>query len=67
MTESDQSLSKSVPCPVCGKPAAARYRPFCSPRCVQIDLNRWLSEVYVVPGAEEPPDPNEPSQEGEVR
>jgi endogenous inhibitor of DNA gyrase (YacG/DUF329 family) len=39
-------------CPICGKPADARHRPFCSPRCVDVDLQRWLSGRYVVPGAE---------------
>jgi uncharacterized protein len=37
------------PCPICGKPAAERYRPFCSRRCADVDLNRWLSGVYTVP------------------
>jgi endogenous inhibitor of DNA gyrase (YacG/DUF329 family) len=38
-------------CPVCGKPMDVRYKPFCSKRCADIDLNRWLTGVYVVPGA----------------
>jgi endogenous inhibitor of DNA gyrase (YacG/DUF329 family) len=41
------------PCPICGKPAAHEFRPFCSRRCADIDLNRWLSGVYVVPGKED--------------
>lgn len=44
---------------MCGKPVVARYRPFCSARCAQIDLNRWLSEVYVVPGDDEPANADE--------
>jgi uncharacterized protein len=40
-------------CPICGKPAADRFRPFCSARCSDVDLNRWLSGVYVVPGKAE--------------
>jgi uncharacterized protein len=36
-------------CPICGKPADEQFRPFCSPRCREVDLNRWLSGVYVVP------------------
>ena len=36
------------PCPVCGKPAADKYRPFCGRRCADVDLNRWLSGAYVV-------------------
>lgn len=37
-------------CPICGKPAVEKYRPFCSKRCADVDLNRWLSGVYVIPG-----------------
>jgi uncharacterized protein len=36
-------------CPICGKPAAAASRPFCTRRCADVDLNRWLSGVYAVP------------------
>jgi len=52
--------AKSVACPICGKDAAARFAPFCSARCKQIDLNRWLSEVYVVPGDDGPANSDEP-------
>jgi endogenous inhibitor of DNA gyrase (YacG/DUF329 family) len=37
-------------CPICGKPAVAEFRAFCSRRCANVDLNRWLSGVYAVPG-----------------
>ena len=44
---------------MCGKPAERRFRPFCSRRCADVDLNRWLSGVYAVPGTateeDEPP------------
>jgi hypothetical protein len=40
-------------CPICGKPALQRFRPFCSKRCADIDLNRWLSGRYAVPVVEE--------------
>jgi endogenous inhibitor of DNA gyrase (YacG/DUF329 family) len=40
-------------CPICRKPAIPEFRPFCSTRCADIDLNRWLSDRYVVPGADE--------------
>jgi len=39
----------SAKCPICSKPVQAEFRPFCSDRCKQIDLNRWLSETYRVP------------------
>jgi endogenous inhibitor of DNA gyrase (YacG/DUF329 family) len=38
-------------CPLCGKPAVERFRPFCSGRCKDVDLNRWLSGVYAIPVA----------------
>lgn len=38
------------PCPECGKPSARETYPFCSPRCKDIDLNRWLAGTYVIPG-----------------
>ena len=39
-------------CPICGKPAAANVRPFCSPRCATLDLGHWLGEGYRIPDAE---------------
>ncbi len=49
-------------CPICGKPAVAEFRAFCSRRCADIDLNRWLSGAYVVPGkAEEDEDGEGPA------
>jgi endogenous inhibitor of DNA gyrase (YacG/DUF329 family) len=36
-------------CPLCGKQIAQVFKPFCSKRCADIDLNRWLSGVYAVP------------------
>src|SRR5690606_33145059 len=41
-------------CPICGAPAVAAFRPFCSPRCADIDLGRWLKEGYRVPTDEAP-------------
>ena len=38
------------PCPICGKPALEKFRPFCSGRCADVDLNRWLTGSYVIPG-----------------
>jgi endogenous inhibitor of DNA gyrase (YacG/DUF329 family) len=43
-------------CPICGKPAMAEHRPFCSARCRQVDLGRWLQGDYVIPGAPVEPD-----------
>ena len=43
-------------CPICGKPALAALAPFCSKRCADIDLHRWLGGVYAVPASEEDDD-----------
>ena len=43
----------SPKCPICGKAPEAKYRPFCSGRCADVDLNRWLSDRYAVPAADE--------------
>jgi len=41
------------PCPICSKLAIMRYHPFCSKRCADIDLGRWLKGAYVMPGDDE--------------
>jgi uncharacterized protein len=43
--------NKGKPCPICGKPSAEASRPFCSERCRDVDLNRWLSNSYAIPAA----------------
>ncbi|HUF57255.1 MAG TPA: DNA gyrase inhibitor YacG [Thermohalobaculum sp.] len=43
-------------CPICGRPQAAASRPFCSRRCADLDLGRWLIGVYAVPAEEDMPD-----------
>jgi endogenous inhibitor of DNA gyrase (YacG/DUF329 family) len=43
------------PCPECGRPSARETYPFCSPRCKSVDLNRWLSGAYVIPGNDADP------------
>lgn len=37
-------------CPICGEPTAQSFRPFCSRRCADVDLSRWLSGVYAIQG-----------------
>jgi len=46
-------LRPRKPCPECGKPSTRESYPFCSPRCKAVDLNRWLSGAYVIPGSED--------------
>ena len=60
-------MKKSSPpaCPTCGKPETEKARPFCSDRCRDVDLNRWLTGAYAMPAVEEP-DPDDASELGEV-
>ena len=43
-------------CPVCKKPVHPDYRPFCSRRCADVDLGRWLKGHYVIETEEQPDD-----------
>ncbi len=36
-------------CPICTKPTVAAYRPFCSKRCADVDLAKWMGEGYAIP------------------
>ena len=59
-------LKPARKCPICGKPSSQADYPFCSPRCQDIDLNRWLSDAYRIPTKEEPeavPDRSEEDEE----
>ncbi|MDR3467181.1 MAG: DNA gyrase inhibitor YacG [Xanthobacteraceae bacterium] len=47
---------RKKPCPICGRPAAADTHPFCSVRCRQVDLGRWLSGSYVIPARDDEED-----------
>ena len=46
------ATGRGKPCPICGRPSVVEMRPFCSKRCADIDLSRWLGEVYRIPTAE---------------
>ncbi len=43
-------LKRLERCPICERPSDAKFRPFCTPRCQEVDLGRWLTGVYRVPG-----------------
>jgi endogenous inhibitor of DNA gyrase (YacG/DUF329 family) len=47
-------------CPECGKPSVRDTYPFCSSRCKAVDLNRWLSGSYVIPGREDEDESDSP-------
>lgn len=40
-------------CPMCGQSAVERFRPFCSKRCADLDLGKWLGGEYRIPTDEE--------------
>jgi endogenous inhibitor of DNA gyrase (YacG/DUF329 family) len=48
----DEGRARRV-CPTCGKPSDPNFRPFCSARCRDVDLHRWLSGRYAIPVAED--------------
>ena len=51
---------KKLPvCPICGKPRSELYDPFCSKRCADVDLHRWLKGSYVIPGGSAKPEPGD--------
>ncbi len=64
----DEDLVIDIPvsghrCPICGKEAVQRYKPFCSKRCADIDLNRWFTGVYHI-SSEESSEGGDQGEEG---
>lgn len=53
--------SPPKPCPICSRPAQPAFRPFCSRRCADVDLQRWLGGVYVISGGEDEERPEDGS------
>ena len=56
-------LKPTRPCPICGKPSSQIHHPFCSARCQDVDLNRWLSGTYRAPTNEAPESPDATREE----
>jgi uncharacterized protein len=52
-------------CPICKKPSVEKFNPFCSSRCADIDLGKWLGERYRVPTNEGPEDRDQAADEAE--
>lgn len=50
-------------CPICGAPSQARSRPFCSTRCAEVDLGRWLKGSYRIPTEEQPQEGEPPAED----
>jgi endogenous inhibitor of DNA gyrase (YacG/DUF329 family) len=60
-------LRPKRPCPECGRPSARETYPFCSVRCKEIDLNRWLKGVYVIPARDDEEDESPEGEPGRQR
>lgn len=43
-------------CPMCAKDSDTKYRPFCSKRCADLDLSKWLTGSYAIASAQEDDD-----------
>lgn len=55
---------KAATCPICAKaPPGADYKPFCSRRCADVDLQRWFTGKYAIPVVE---DPDRPAEDAEI-
>lgn len=46
-------LAQLDPCPICRKPSEPAFVPFCSARCADVDLGRWLTDRYAIPTADD--------------
>ena len=46
-------------CAICDKPQVDKFKPFCSARCADIDLHRWMKGSYAIPGR-----PSDEDEEG---
>lgn len=61
-------------CPICHRPTDARFRPFCSKRCADVDLARWFTGSYAIPAevadteadSGQAVDPNDESDDGKL-
>ena len=56
-SEPTKSVAKSAvkllsKCPTCGASADAKARPFCSPRCADVDLGNWFQGKYGIPAVD---------------
>jgi uncharacterized protein len=50
VTDKVERLRPRRPCPICKRPSTQKFHPFCSNRCAQIDLGRWVGGTYAIPG-----------------
>jgi endogenous inhibitor of DNA gyrase (YacG/DUF329 family) len=64
MTQSKPPSDVKGKCPICSRPTALAYRPFCSRRCADVDLSRWLGGAYAIPVADDDDDGTSAADEG---
>ena len=58
---SDEAAPKKrLPCPICSAPSEPKFQPFCSHRCADVDLSRWLRGGYAIPVSEDDDEDGEP-------
>jgi endogenous inhibitor of DNA gyrase (YacG/DUF329 family) len=53
MASNVEPLRKMRPCPECKRASTRESYPFCSERCRNLDLSRWLTGSYAIPVAED--------------
>jgi endogenous inhibitor of DNA gyrase (YacG/DUF329 family) len=57
-------MSETRKCPICERPTEARFKPFCSKRCADLDLGRWLKGGYAIPARDDEDEDEGPPQPG---
>ena len=66
MNEINRKRPAAQSCPICGKSIDPAFTPFCSNRCADLDLHRWLSGVYSIPAKDDEDEDGERPAEGEA-
>jgi endogenous inhibitor of DNA gyrase (YacG/DUF329 family) len=66
MNEINRKRPAAQSCPICGKSIDPAFTPFCSKRCADLDLHRWLSGVYSIPAKDDEDEDGERPAEGEA-
>ena len=61
----DPAPRAAAPCVICGKPQSPKNKPFCSPRCADVDLGRWLNGSYAIPVVDDDDDEDGVPQGGQ--
>lgn len=61
----DDKRTTGGTCPICARPSLYRWRPFCSKRCADVDLARWMTGRYAIPGGDSDEDEDGDTQRAE--